>query len=195
MTYTTTNPRIVFSENGTQAVGLVYCDYDSYRVSKGLKVMDVDNSDTGNVWLEVQGSFYAGQNITAGGGITMYSDLRKKNILSDEVLSVKEIAAAPLFRHTYKSDDNQYIHVGTSAQYWSGIHEDWFTRKDGEGYYQMELQNLGVAMGISLAREIVKYESKTDKKIRLMKKRINELEKANESLEARVKELEERRTA
>lgn len=133
--------------------------------------------------------------ILANGGITMYSDLRKKNILSDEVLSVKEIAAAPLFRHTYKSDDNQYIHVGTSAQYWSGIHEDWFTRKDGEGYYQMELQNLGVAMGISLAREIVKYESKTDKKIRLMKKRINELEKANESLEARVKELEERRTA
>ena len=52
----------------------------------------------------------------------------------------------------------------------------------------MELQNLGVAMGISLAREIVKYESKTDKKIRLMKKRINELE-------AHVKELEERRTA
>lgn len=127
-------------------------------------------------------------NILASGGITMYSDLRKKNILSNEVLSVKEIAAAPLFRHTYKSDDNQYIHVGTSAQYWSGIHEDWFTRKDGEGYYQMELQNLGVAMGISLAREIVKYESKTDKKIRLMKKRINELE-------ARVKELEERRTA
>ena len=118
----------------------------------------------------------------------MYSDLRKKNILSNEVLSVKEIAAAPLFRHTYKSDDNQYIHVGTSAQYWSGIHEDWFTRKDSEGYYQMELQNLGVAMGISLAREIVKYESKTDKKIRLMKKRINDLE-------ARIKELEERRTA
>ena len=134
-------------------------------------------------------------NILASGGITMYSDLRKKNILSNEVLSVKEIAAAPLFKHTYKSDDNQYIHVGTSAQYWSGIHDNWFTRKDSEGYYQMELQNLGVAMGISLAREVIKYESKTDKKIRLMKKRINELEKANESLEARVKELEERRSA
>ena len=59
----------------------------------------------------------------------------------------------------------------------------------------MELQTLGVAMGISLAREIVKYESKTDKKIRLMKKKINVLEKANESLEARVKELEGRMTA
>lgn len=138
-------------------------------------------------------------NILASGGITMYSDLRKKNILSDEVLSVKEIAAAPLFAHTYKSDENHYLHIGTSAQYWSAIHEGWFTRKDSEGYYQMELQNLGVAMGISLAREIVtfegtfkKYESKTDKKIRHMKKKINDLE-------ARIKELEgsmeERRTA
>ena len=125
----------------------------------------------------------------------MYSDLRKKNILSNEVLSVKEIAAAPLFAHTYKSDQNHYLHIGTSAQYWSAIHENWFTRKDSEGYYQMELQNLGVAMGISLAREIVKYESKTDKKIRLMKKKINDLEEANKALDARIKELEERRTA
>lgn len=146
-------------------------------------------SGSASAWYNgTEGTVKWNCNIFTSGGITMYSDLRKKNILSNEVLSVKEIAAAPLFRHTYKSDDNQYIHVGTSAQYWSGIHEDWFTRKDGEGYYQMELQNLGVAMGISLAREIVKYESKTDKKIRLMKKRINELE-------ARVKELEERRIA
>lgn len=160
------------------------------------------NFNNGNNNYSGQISFESGGNIIASGGITMYSDLRKKNILSNEVLSVKEIAAAPLFRHTYKSDDNGYIHVGTSAQYWSGIHEDWFTRKDSEGYYQMELQNLGVAMGISLAREIVtfegafkKYESKTDKKIRLMKKKINDLEEANKALDARIKELEERRTA
>ena len=157
------------------------------------------NFNNGNNNYSGQISFESGGNIIASGGITMYSDLRKKNILSDEVLSVKEIAAAPLFKHTYKSDDNQYIHVGTSAQYWSGIHDNWFTRKDSEGYYQMELQNLGVAMGISLAREIVKYESKTDKKIKLMKKKINDLEEANKALDARIKELEgsreERRTA
>ena len=190
-TYSTSGAsQLVFGNNGTQHVvissntGAIIVN-PSTSSTTGQVIIAVGTSATSN---------FAG-NILAGGGITMYSDLRKKNILSNEVLSVKEIAAAPLFRHTYKSDDNQYIHVGTSAQYWSGIHEDWFTRKDGEGYYQMELQNLGVAMGISLAREIVKYESKTDKKIRLMKKRINELEKANESLEARVKELEERRTA
>ncbi len=59
MSYNTSNPRIVFSENGNQAVGLVYADWDKYRVSKGLKVMDVDNSDTSNVWLEVQGYNYS----------------------------------------------------------------------------------------------------------------------------------------
>ena len=179
--------QLIFGNNGTQHVVIT-------SNTGAIIVNPSTSSYTGQVIIRVGASStseFAG-NIKAGGGITMYSDLRKKNILSNEVLSVKEIAAAPLFRHTYKSDDNQYIHVGTSAQYWSSIHEDWFTRKDSEGYYQMELQNLGVAMGISLAREIVKYESKTDKKIRLMKKKINDLE-------ARIKELEgsreERRTA
>ena len=59
MNYNTSNPRIVFSENGTQAVGLVYTDWNSYRASKGLKVMDVDNNDASNVWLEVQGYNYS----------------------------------------------------------------------------------------------------------------------------------------
>ena len=84
MNYNTSNPRIVFSENGTQAVGLVYTDYDSYRRSKGLKVMDVDNTDTGNVWFEVQGYNYSsgyvknGSNdsyvLLGGGGHKVLSD-------------------------------------------------------------------------------------------------------------------------
>lgn len=59
MNHDTSNPRIVFSESGSQAVALVYTDYDSYRHSKGLKVMDVDNEDPGNVWFEVQGYNYS----------------------------------------------------------------------------------------------------------------------------------------
>lgn len=59
MNHDTSNPRIVFSESGSQAVGLVYADYDSYRPSKGLKVMDTDNVDTSNVWFEVQGYNYS----------------------------------------------------------------------------------------------------------------------------------------
>ena len=182
--------KIVFSNSSTQYVAL------AAHGTRALCILASSSSGDGQVELRPgasRTSIFPGY--VKVGSLTQTSDLRKKNVLSNEVLSVKEIAVAPLFRYTLKSDDNQYIHVGTSAQYWSGIHDEWFTRKDSEGYYTMELQSLGVAMGISLAREIVKYESKTDKKIRLMKKKINVLEKANESLEARVKELEGRMTA
>lgn len=86
MNHDTSNPRIVFSESGNQAVGLVYTDYNSYRHSKGLKVMDVDNNDPGNVWFEVQGYNYSsgyvknGSNdnyvLLGGGGHKVESSLR-----------------------------------------------------------------------------------------------------------------------
>ena len=89
MNYNTSNPRIVFSENGDQAVGLVYTDYDSYRASKGLKVMDVDNNDTGNVWFEVQGYNYSSGYVKngssdsyvllGGGGHSKITDLSVAN--------------------------------------------------------------------------------------------------------------------
>lgn len=64
MTYSTTNPKIIFSDgNGAQAVGIVYTDTDVYRPTKGLKIMDVNNDDAGNVWFEVQGDIWTGGNI------------------------------------------------------------------------------------------------------------------------------------
>ena len=64
MDSTTTNPRIVFSENGSQSVGLVYTDYDNYRSPAGLKVLDMSGSN-GNVWFEVTGEIIAGTKVTA----------------------------------------------------------------------------------------------------------------------------------
>ena len=137
--------------------------------------------------------FYGGGGLTIKGALTQYSDMRLKNVLSDMQLNVNSIAQAPLFQFTYTYDSGNR-HVGTSAQYWDAVYKGYFTKDDGK-YLSIEYQNLSVAMGISLAREIVKYESKTDEKVRLMKEKINVLEKANESLEARVKELEGRMTA
>lgn len=86
MNHDTSNPRIVFSDRIRQAVGLVYTDYDSYRASKGLKVMDVDNDCPDNVWFEVQGYNYSsgyvknGSNnnyvLLGGGGHKAESSLR-----------------------------------------------------------------------------------------------------------------------
>ena len=66
-TIANSTPRIIFQEknnaNKIQAVGIVYTDTDAYRPTKGLKIMDVDGSDGGNVWLEVQGDIWTGGNI------------------------------------------------------------------------------------------------------------------------------------
>lgn len=66
-TIANSTPRIIFQEkngaNKTQAVGIVYTDTDAYRPTKGLKIMDVDGFDGGNVWLEVQGDIWTGGNI------------------------------------------------------------------------------------------------------------------------------------
>lgn len=124
----------------------------------------------------------AAGNLLTAGGITMYSDSRKKTKLQDVELSLQQIADAPLIEHYYNSDAMRTTHVGSIAQYWAGLN-DWFCKLDSEGYYTMEIQNAALASAISIARELVKYESKTDRKIRLLKRRVKELEDKIEKLE------------
>lgn len=137
-------------------------------------------SQNGSIYL----SGMSGKNLTlckvygpllATSGITTYSDQRKKTILNHVELSLKQIADAPLIEHYYNSDQEKTTHVGSIAQYWAGIN-DWFCKLDNEGYYTMEIQNAALASAISIARHLERYESKTDKKIRQLKKRISQLE-------------------
>ena len=138
---------------------------------------NIFNSNGSNVMI-----VYTNGNIVSSGGITMYSDIRKKTKLQDVELTLKQIADAPLIEHYYNSDEKKTTHVGTIAQYWASMN-DWFCKLDNEGYYTMEIQNAALASAISIARELVKYESKTDRKIRLLKKRVKELEDKIEKLE------------
>lgn len=57
MDSSTTNPRITFSENGSQPVALVYTDYDIYRSPAGLKVLGT-STDASPAWFEVEGNIY-----------------------------------------------------------------------------------------------------------------------------------------
>ena len=123
----------------------------------------------------------SGGNLLVTGGITMYSDLRKKTILNHVELSLKEVANAPLIEHYYNSDESKRTHVGSIAQYWARLN-DWFCKEDEEGYLTMEIQNAALASAISVARELTRYESKTDKQIKKLKKRIGELEEEIENL-------------
>ena len=125
---------------------------------------------------------YASGDILATGGITMYSDIRKKTKLQDVELSLCQISNAPLIQHYYNSDQNKTTHVGSIAQYWYEMN-NWFCKEDSDGFLTMEIQNCALASAISIARHLERYESKTDKQIRKLKQRIQELEDKLEMLE------------
>lgn len=133
------------------------------------------SSDTQKMYLDSSG------NLLTTGGITMYSDLRKKTILNHVELSLKEVANAPLIEHYYNSDEKKTTHVGSVAQYWAELN-DWFCKEDEEGFLTMEIQNAALASAISVARELTRYESKTDEQIKKLKKRVSELEEEIENL-------------
>lgn len=126
-------------------------------------------SNTNGIRIDVSG------NLLVTGGITMYSDLRKKTILNNVELTLEQIANAPIIEYYYNSDKQKTTHVGSSAQYWANIN-NWFCKENDDGYYTMEIQNLALTSSISVARELIRYESNTDKQIRELKEKIIELE-------------------
>lgn len=198
----TTNPQNKLDVNGyVEANSFILDGYGAQTFTIGVVGVDAgglylegpwyDNTATQKLPITItwRGGFNnqggikldASANMLVTGGITMYSDQRKKTILNHVELSLKQIADAPLIEHYYNSDQDKTTHVGSIAQYWAGLN-DWFCKLDNEGYYTMEIQNCALASAISIARHLERYESKTDKTIRKMKKRIQELEDEVERL-------------
>ena len=118
-------------------------------------------------------------NVLAPGAVTMYSDIRKKDVLEDVMLPLEMIAEAPLFSYTYKGDKSRTLHIGTSAQYWQDV--PGIVRTDGEdGYLTMDYNSLLSASVFSLAKYTMRHETEIERLKReneSMKKRINELER------------------
>ena len=112
--------------------------------------------------------------IHASGSVTQNSDINLKNISKDILISLDDISEAPLFEFTYKNDENKRVHVGTSAQYWVEKN-NWFCKKQDNGYYDMEIQNLALASAISIAKEFKKYKEESESTINNMKKEIEKL--------------------
>lgn len=109
MLYNTTNPMLKFSENGTQSVGIVYTDWDAYRPSKGIKVMDVDNDDIGNVWFEAQGSIYAPS-------FNATSARKDKENIKDATLNATElINSVNVVEFNFKNDTEKNKKIGFIA--------------------------------------------------------------------------------
>ena len=119
-------------------------------------------------------------NVLTPGGVTMYSDIRKKDVLEDIMLPLDRIAEAPLFSYTYKGDKSNTLHIGTSAQYWQDV--PGIVRTDGEdGYLTMDYNSLLSASVFSLAKYTMRHETE-----------IERLKRENKEMRQRIKELERR---
>lgn len=95
---------------------------------------------------------YAG-NYYAAGDITAASDQRKKNFVADVILTAEQIAAAPAVKFRWKDKRDEFVHVGTYAQYWQKVLPESVSDKD---------DTLGLNYGATamvavtnLAREVV----------------------------------------
>ncbi len=130
------------------------------------------------------GVFHAIGGVTTDGYMTAKlssssSDIRLKNVIGDTALSLRDIANAPSKYFTWEGDNHR--NVGTIAQYWLNVLPE-VVLTDDKGLYSVAYGNLGVAIGISNSRELLKHEDEIDR----LKRRVDELEKKNRELELRL---------
>lgn len=118
--------------------------------------------DSAGNWVSYEQIWKFYGNILTTGGVTMYSDLRKKNVLGDTSLSLDKICAAPLFRFTYKDDDKSTLHIGSSAQYWQDVPGIVSTDSEGK-YLTMDYNSMLSAVTLSLAKYTKKHETEIEK--------------------------------
>ena len=99
------------------------------------------------------------------------SDRRKKDIIEDISLSVKDIAHAPSVKFKWKEGNDDKEHIGTIAQYWMDKLPEAVV-EDKDGILSMNYSATAVVACISLAKQVEKLTSEITK----LKGRIKKLE-------------------
>ena len=137
----------------------------------------MDNSD----WIKSQNNkgIYTGGNILSGGGCTFYgSDIRYKYIVQHvQLLALNKIAEAPSFVYRWNRPNmNQNrLNLGGSAQYTQTI-LPWAV-EDNDNFLSMDYATVAYTFAVHTARHLMRYETRTDKKIKKLEREIVILKK------------------
>lgn len=179
-----TNPYLKLVHGGINWYLQAYSNTYMYLGAGTTNSLRIDNQ--GNTYTP--GTFNAKVGIWSDGyvsakGQNTTSDMRLKNKGRDIFLTIKDIANAPAFEYTWK-DGTPGVMVGSSAQYWRGINENFAPLGPDGKYLAMQYGNVALLGVISLARHFETLEE-----------RVKRLEKENLELREFKRKVEQRLSA
>nr|DAD81635.1 MAG TPA: tail protein [Myoviridae sp. ct9Ns12] len=181
--YTTNNNAAAFSfdKPGSYMAGIGSGGSDSL-----VRLGPCDSTGEWHDWGGQTWQLYG--NFLTTGGITMYSDLRKKNVLNSIIVPLDVMANADLFDYTFKTDEKCKVRAGTSAQYWN-VFLPQVTDTDNEGFFTMSYDVLATTCVLSMAKHFQRFLIEDFGR---HETEIERLKRENEELKNRVSELERR---
>ena len=138
--------------------------------------------------LDGSGNTICPGNLLTNGGITMYSDLRKKNVLNSIIVPLDVMSNADLFDYTFKTDEKGKVRAGTSAQYWNRFLPQ-VTDTDNEGFFTMSYDVLATTCVLSIAKHFQRFLIEDFGR---HETEIERLKRENEDMKNRIIELERR---
>ena len=145
--------------------------------------------------LDGSGNTICPGNLLTYGGITMYSDLRKKNVLNSIIVPLDVMANADLFDYTFKTDEKCKVRAGTSAQYWNAFLPQ-VTDTDNEGFFTMSYDVLATTCVLSIAKHFQRFLMEDfnnhETRIEFLERENKELKDSNKEMMNRIIELERR---
>ena len=145
--------------------------------------------------LDGSGNTICPGNLLTYGGITMYSDLRKKNVLNSIIVPLDVMANADLFDYTFKTDEKCKVRAGTSAQYWD-VFLPQVTDTDNEGFFTMSYDVLATTCVLSMAKHFQRFLiedfNNHETRIEFLERENKELKDSNKEMMNRIIELERR---
>lgn len=145
--------------------------------------------------LDGSGNTICPGNLLTYGGITMYSDLRKKNVLNSIIVPLDVMANADLFDYTFKTDEKCKVRAGTSAQYWD-VFLPQVTDTDNEGFFTMSYDVLATTCVLSIAKHFQRFLiedfNNHETRIEFLERENKELKDSNKEMMNRIIELERR---
>lgn len=145
--------------------------------------------------LDGSGNTICPGNLLTYGGITMYSDLRKKNVLNSIIVPLDVMANADLFDYIFKKDEKCKVRAGTSAQYWN-VFLPQVTDTDNEGFLTMSYDVLATTCVLSIAKHfqsfLIEDFNNHETRIEFLERENKELKDSNKEMMNRIIELERR---